>query len=277
MVPVTSNSPVPTWMQDDARMGKENIAAEDRIIPRVQLAAAISSPVTEGKVQAGSFYHTVLEEDLGECLDITILHHSKRYTLWQPRHMGGGILARASDARNWDNGPQTFEGIVPDKARPRYKVTWETGKTVGKDDGLGKWGSSDPENEDSAPAATLTHVLICVSPQVQGPFAVLLQRTGEGVAKSLLTKIDLDRAPIFGQKYVMGTKVDRKGTDEYHQYTFAKNGYVSQEQYEEFKELHKQFVELAPKVDDLKDPEAQGGGNTDADAEGKVSEDDVKY
>ena len=107
---VEDNSNVPDFMREDSRLGKENIGNDDRIIPRVQLAAAISTPVTEGKVEAGHFYHTVLEEDLGETLDIVIVHHSKRYTLWTPRHMGGGILARASDALNWDNGDQDVRG-----------------------------------------------------------------------------------------------------------------------------------------------------------------------
>ncbi len=275
------NSNVPDFMREDSRLGKENISNDDRIIPRVQLAAAISQPVTDGKVKAGNFYHTVLEQDLGPVLEnLTILHHSKRYTLWSPRHMGGGILARASDALNWDNGDQTFEGIQPDKSRPRHKVTWRTGLKVGKDIGLGKWGTSDPENEDSAPAATLTHAFICTAPSVPGPFAILLQRTGEGVAKSLLTKIDLDRAPIFGQVYNMGSKVDTKGSDDYHQYTFAKAGYVDQETYNEFRELHLQFVEDAPKVDDRNDPEAEGrreSGGDSGEADHGVSEDDVKY
>ena len=160
-------------------------------------------------------------------------------------------------------------------------MEWRTGKQVGKDIGLGRWGSSDPANEDSAPAATLTHVLICVAPSRPelGAFAVLLQRTGEGVAKSLLTKIDLDRAPIFGQKYRMGGKVDSKGSDEYHQYTFTKQGYVDQAQYEEMKAMNAQFTAMAPKVDDRNDPEAQRAQSDDGagDADHGVTEDDVAY
>lgn len=255
---VADPNATPDWMKEDGRLGKDKIGAEDRIIPRVQLAAAISTPVTEGKVEAGNFYHTVLEEDLGPELEIVFVNHTKRYTLWKPRHQGGGILARASDGRNWDNGDQKFDDIQPDKARPRHKVSYQTGEKVGKDIGLGAWGTSDPDNEDSPPAATLSHVLIAVCPTRPelGAFAILLQRTGEGVAKQLLTKIDLDRAPIFGQKYKMAGKVQPSQSGDYHQYTFTKAGYVDQTTYAEMKELFTQFEALAPKVDDREDPDA---------------------
>lgn len=255
---VADPNATPDWMQEDGRLGKDNISAEDRIIPRVQLAAAISQPVTDGRVEAGNFYHTVNEEDLGPELEIVFVNHTKRYTLWKPRHQGGGILARASDGRNWDNGNQKFGDIQPDKARPRYKVEYETGEKVGKDIGLGAWGTSDPANEDSPPAATLSHVFIAVCPSRPelGAFAILLQRTGEGVAKQLLTKIDLDRAPIFGQKYKMSGKVQPSASGDYHQYAFAKAGYVDREQYAELKLVFEQFEAMAPKVDDREDPEA---------------------
>lgn len=253
-------------------MGKESIQKDDLIIPRVALTAAISPAVVDGLCVAGHFFHAVTEQDLGPEMRIVSLLHQRRYTLWKPRWQGGGILARASNGRTWDIPNQIFDGIQPDKARPKYLVKWETGERVGRDEGLGAWGTSDPENEDSAPAATLAHVLLCVNiddPDM-GPFAIFLQRSAEPVGKQLLTKIDLDRAPIFGQIYRMGSKNAKNASgDDFFQYTFTKDGYVNADQYEEFKALHMSYKEGAFKVDDSTDLDADvssgsGGGDSAA-------------
>lgn len=273
----TSN--VPDFMRDDARMGKENIQADDLIIPRVALTAAISPAVVDGLCEAGHFFHAVTEEDLGPEMRIVPILHQRRYTLWKPRWQGGGILARSSNGKTWDVPDQTFDDIQPDKARPKYKVTWETGREVGRDIGLGRWGTSDPNNEDSAPAATLAHVLLCVNLDdlAMGPFAIFLQRSAEPVGKQLLTKIDLDRAPIFGQVYKMGAKNAKNAAgDDFFQYTFTKDGYVDADTYSKLKELHEQYSKGAFKVDDSTDIDAdegsKGGGEKKA-AEAAAKED----
>lgn len=264
--PATSNA-LPAYLQGRAS-GKENIDQSDMLIPRVALMQSTHPEVEEQKVQAGRFWHTVLEEDLGpELDDLVIVHHSKRYTLWKPRHEGGGILARASDGRHWD--PQyrgmTFE-IQPDKNRPRHKVTWAISKDgrVSKDEGLGAWGTSDPTNEDSQPAATLTHVLVCVRAKAMhmGPFVILLQRTSEKVAKGLLTKVNLDPAPIYAQIYKMGVKTDSGPSGDYKQYTFVKNGYAPEELIDKLEELNVQFTTAGVKYDESKgEPEADDAGS----------------
>jgi hypothetical protein len=256
-------------MQKDAGSGKENIDTEDMIIPRVALTQSLSDQVTEGLVGIGHFWHTILEEDLGETLeDLVVVHHSKRYVLWSPRHMGGGILARASDGRNWDKQfvGMKFE-VQPSKDRPRHKVIWEIDSApVGRDVGLGAWGTTDPDEPDSPPAATLTHVLVCVllsRPEI-GPFTILLQRTAEKVGKDLVTKINLDQAPIYGQVYKLSCKDDKAGNNEFLNYKFTKNGHVgTEDEYEACKKWNDMFTELGVTVDDSKDLEgANKGGAT---------------
>src|SRR4051812_34767143 len=82
-----SVSSLPAFMQEDAaaNSGKENIGREDMVIPRVALTQAVSPEAIDGRCEVGHFWHTVLEEDLGETLDLIIVHQSKRYTLWNPR------------------------------------------------------------------------------------------------------------------------------------------------------------------------------------------------
>lgn len=250
-------------MQADANTGKENISRDDVLIPRVALMQGISPEVNAGQAESGNFYHSVAEADLGPTLDIIIVHHSKRYTLWNPRHMGGGVLARASDGVNWDQ-PGEFE-IAPYKEKPKYKVKLSTGQKVGKDIGLGKWGSLDPENPDSAPAATLSHVLVCVAPELieMGPFVIFLQRSAEPVAKGLLSKVKMDQAPIYGQVYTASSFVQPSAGGEFNQFKFVKNGHVqSAELYEELKRQNGIFTETGVKTNDeheQADAEVAGG------------------
>lgn len=264
---------LPAFMQGDAasRAGKENIARDDMVVPRVALAQAVSPEVIEGRCENANFYHTVAEEDLGDVIDdLIILHHSKRYTLWNPRHAGGGVLARASDGAHWD---QDFDvEFAPFKDQPKLKVRYsaKAGDKVGRDVGLGKWGSLNPDDSDSPPAATLTHVLVCVSLSRigMGPFVVLLQRSAEPVAKLLLSKVNIDPAPIYGQIYSMSAKPQPSANGDFNQYVFAKNGHVEDEGiYLWAKEQHEAFKALGVKVDEAQEqrdiPDADGGGGGD--------------
>lgn len=261
-------------MQADAdASGKENIDSGDMIIPRLALTQSVSDPVEEGLISAGKFWHTILEEDWGAMVeDLVVLHYSKRYVLWSPRHMGGGILARASDGRNWD---EQFIGleweIQPYKDQPRHKVKWQIDSpAVGRDVGLGKWGTTDPANPDSSPAATLTHVLVCVSlsRMDQGPFTILLQRTAEKVGKDLLTKINLDKAPIYGQVYKLTATQENSASGDYYNYKFAKAGHVgTAEEYEFCKEWNRQLSTMAFKIDDSTE-EGTGASSSGDDGEG---------
>lgn len=266
-------------MQADATKGggKENIDTSDMIVPRMALMQALNEQVEQGLVGPGNFWHTILEESFGSELDdLVVVHHSKRYVLWSPRHMGGGILARASDGKHWD--PQ-FVGmsftVKPSKDRPRYEVEWKIDSPeVGRDVGLGAWGTSDPGdgktegNPDSPPAATLTHVLVCVllsRPDI-GPFTILLQRSAEKTAKDLLTKINLDSAPIYGQIYKLTAKTDTGPSGDFYNFKFTKNGHVATEaEYEAAKRWNEMFTLTGVKTDEGEaEGAASGGGERDS-------------
>lgn len=272
VVAPTNNANLPAFMAGKGASGKGNIDQSDMVIPRVALMQSTHEQVEEGKTKAGQFFHTITEEDLGSAIDdLVVVHHSKRYNLWKPRHEGGGILARASDGRRWD---EQFRGmefeIQPDKARPRHKVKWVISQDghVSRDVGLGMWGSSDPENVDSQPAATLSHVLVCVrlSALHEGPFVVLLQRTAEKVGKGLLTKISLDPAPIYGQIYRMSAKADSSASGDFYQYNFVKNGHVPDEGlFLKLEEMFNRLEAQGVKYDDERagdEGEAPGAGGT---------------
>lgn len=250
-------------MRDDARDGKENIDTSDMIIPRVGLMQAISPEVMDGRAASGNFFHTINEEDLGPKLKIVMLHHSKRYTLWMPRHAGGGIIARASDGQHWD--ADFSVEFAPYKDQPKKKVKYEAkkGDAVGRDVGLGRWGTMDPDNEDSGPAATLSHVFVarCLEHMELGPFVIFLQRSGEPVARQLLSKIQIANAPIYGQIFEMTSKQASGDSGDYNQYAFAKDGFVVDEaMYTEFKEQNGVYRRLGVKTNEEAPDEGGNGG-----------------
>lgn len=272
---------LPAFMQQDAATasGKENISRDDMVIPRVALTQAVSDEATDGRCEVGNFWHTVLEEDLGPDLNLIIVHQSKRYTLWNPRHSGGGVLARASDGKTWDSD---FEGEIQpykDDKRKKVKFSVKAGDKVGRDIGLGKWGTLDPDNEDSPPAATLSYVLVCIAPDRPevGPFVILLQRSAEPVARQLLTKINLDPAPLYGQIYTVGSKDQASDQGGFKQFTFAKNGHVQDaEMYELAKTFHEQFQSTEVKFDEnaaQTEVERETGGDTGGEGETKGGRD----
>lgn len=260
-------------MQQYSSMGKENIARDDMVVPRIALLQAVHPEVVNSLGESGHFFHTIAEEDLGDTLeDLVIIHHSKRYTLWNPRHEGGGVLVRASDGAHWDDD---FEGeIAPYKDRPKYKVKYSVkkGDRVSRDTGLGKWGTLDPDNSDSPPAATLTHVLVCclLDRLEMGPFVMLLQRSAEPVAKMLLSKINLDSAPIFGQKFRVSSKVvNNSSSQDYNQYVFTKTGHVpDQDVFNKLMEMHNAFREQGVKFDENAAQEEATGDGASAPTDG---------
>ena len=101
-----------------------------------------------------------------------------------------------------------------------------------------------------------------------GPFVILLQRSAEPIAKQLLSKVQLDPAPIFGQKYKMGSRLITNGDQSFNQYTFAKNGHVQDpDLYAFLKEQHIAFRDSGVKFDEEAerpaDPDAGDAGADD--------------
>ncbi len=214
--------------------GSADFETEDLIIPRVSLLQGISPAVMAGEAENKHFYHTIMNVDLGEQMRCVPILYRRQYTLWNPLHMGGGVIARASDGKHWDTDFNVQ--IAPYKDLPKKLVNYvgKKGDVVGRNLGFGAWGSADPENPDSGPAATLSHVFMMrdLDHWDLGPFIVFLQRSSEPVARALLTQIKLLedgrlKAPMFGQVYSASSKTATNAAgQEYNQYDFKHQGYV---------------------------------------------------
>lgn len=256
---------LPSFMQG-ATDGKEDIDNADLIIPRVALLQGISPSVMAGLGENGHFWHTINEMDLGPELEIVPIIYRKQVTLWNPLHMGGGIIARSSDGKVWDSDFDVQ--VAPYKDLPKKLVRYaaKRGDSVGLPNvpgsGLTAWGSADPENEDSGPAATVSHVFICraLDHMDIGPFAIFLQRSAERVGKELVTKIKTDKAPIYGQVLKLTCRtVPNDAGQEYNKPHFAKAGWVQDEAtFRALMEEHNVFKTTSFRVND-EDAMAEGG------------------
>lgn len=246
-----SSAKLPEYMRSQAGKGMEGMGAGDFEMPRVKLLQGISEELTmyDG-VKAGEFFHTLAERGLGTELSITILHISKRFVLWRPRWDGGGILARADDAIHWSPANAEFE-VSADKSK-RRKVKWCTKPTVAES-GLAEWGTSDPEDPNSQPAATLCYVVVVHLhdfPELS-PVALLLQRTALRGAKKLFGKLKVSGAPIFGLKFIAESVDDSSTAGDFKNWRFTSDGYVDEEQFAEFEAMHEGFGRTGVNVRDI--------------------------
>lgn len=261
---------VPDWMKKDVGKGTENIAPEDIDTPRLRLIQALSPELQQfNDLRAGNFFHPAAEHIFTKPFEVVTLYYDRRFILWQPRDAGGGILARADDGIHW-SPPNTKFQVKLDKKDGGQTVTWETAKTV-QESGLAEWGSMNPSDPNSAPAATrLLNFLFAfpANPELM-PAVFSFQRSSIKIGRKLLAKIKTVRAPLYGMKWLMSSFIDtnRVGQD-FHNIQIQGAGLIQdKDQYEQYKGLHEQFSQSGINVKDIE-------GLRDEDVEAPESVDD---
>jgi len=155
------SSSVPDWMRK-ASTGASfgNIDASDLKPPRLMVLAGQSPAVMNGTPGAnpGNFWISILNLNLGQSVTGTPILLRKTYQLWAPKVAGSeqkGPLASASDGIHWDQPNQTFKvKFPPSMGGGEYQ--WKILKTV-FENRMHKFGSSQPDDPGSKPAATLTY------------------------------------------------------------------------------------------------------------------------
>lgn len=243
---------MPAFMRQDAGRGMRDIKASDYEMPRIKLLQGISEELTQfNGLKAGEFFHTLTEKSLGSSIPIVPLYVSKRYVLWNPRWDGGGILARADDAIHWKPDRGEFK-VHTDKSK-RNEVVWKLAPTVAAS-GLSEWGTADPSDPKSQPAATLCYVIVADLPEHQdiSPVAIMLQRTAIIPARKFLGKLKISGAAIYGTRFIMSSFVENGDLGDYNNYRFAMDGFVDDEEmYNHYKSISEGFERSGVNVRDL--------------------------
>ena len=230
--------------------GTELMRQEDVEIPRLALLQALSDPVAEGDEKPGNFWHTVAEVNLGSELQIVPVFTSHSYILWKPRDQGGGILARADDGVHWNPPKGEFEIALPGKR----KTTWKLAKTVAESR-LDQWGSFDPDDSNSPPAATKCYnvaAYLLDFPEYS-PAVICLQRSAVKVAKKFVGKLMLTQAPSFGLVYTMSSIKDMNTAgQEFYNFKFTASGLLTDESvFKQTEAMYKHFKDMGLRVRDM--------------------------
>lgn len=270
-VPATDEATLnlPAFMQADAGLGKENIKQEDLEIPRLKLIQGLSPELTEyNDLRPGNFFHTASETIFDEPFRVVPIFMDRRYMLWRPRDSGGGILARADDGVHW-SPPQGEFDVVLDKKDGGHKVKWKLAKTV-EQSGLNQWGTMNPADPDSPPAATLMYNFVFAFPDMPElmPAVLTFQRSSIKMGRKFNTKLRSVRTPLFGTMWTLGAVVDsNKANQDFQNINIVGAGLVEYESmYNTYKDLYLGFRDMGLQVKDLETMQSDADANTPGEA-----------
>ena len=240
--PPVATSAVPSFMTQYVGQGTEDLSSNDVEVPRIKLLQSVSPELTElDDVKQGEFLHTVGEISLGKELRIVPLYIWQMFILWNPRDQGGGILARANDGVHW-NPPNGNFNVKINKGTK--EVVWRLAPTVAASK-LDQWGTYDPTDQKSPPAATRMYCMVAYLPDHPGlsPVVITLQRSAIKVARRFLGKLKITRAPSYGMFFTMSSEQDRNPAgDNFWNYKFTGAGFVEDlTEFNAYRELYEQF------------------------------------
>lgn len=233
---------VPDYMKEYAGMGTEDIGRDEILSPRLKLMQGLSPELQDyNELRPGHFLHTTDELILTEPTRCVIIIRDTRYILWRPRDSGGGILARADDGINWSPAQGEFT-VQLDKKDGGGTVTWKMAPTVIKS-GLHNWGTSNPKDPGSPPAATRMFNYLLAFPDYPEvmPAVLTLQRSSEKQGKDLNGRLLRSSSfPIFGLQFTLSSFQDTnsKGQDFMNVRMESAGRLPEQDLFQQYAEMH---------------------------------------
>lgn len=271
---------VPAFMRQDAGMGKENIGREDLEVPRLKLIQGLSPELQDyNDLRAGHFFHSAAEMIFDGPTLVVPIYMDRRYILWRPRDNGGGILARADDGIHWSPSSGQFT-VQLDKKDGGNTVTWKLAKTV-QQSGLANWGTLNPEDPNSPPAATLMYSFVLAFPEHADlmPAVLTFQRSSIKIGRRFNTKLKTVRTPLFGLQFELISFQDSnsRGQDFYN-ISMKGAGLVEDEGlYRTYKEMHLSFKDQGLSIKDIEGLQDEDPDAGDSDGEGEEDTGQARY
>lgn len=242
-VAVKEEGGVPAYLQDyKGPMRNSTMGSEDLIIPRIKLLQAINPEVTAfDAAKPGHFWHNVMNMDLGAELRFIPVLARKHYILFAPRGDTRTVLARAVDGVHWSPANEEFEIKLKGVPKP---VKWKTANTVAASK-LGEFGSSNPGDPQSPPAATLIYEYLAYLPDFQelSPVLICLARSGIKKGRGLNAKMEMRsmRVPQFAQVYTAKVTEEQSSDGPYFGWDFVSSGEATQDDFEIAQSLSTKF------------------------------------
>jgi len=244
--------------------GTVGIDREDVALPRISLLQMISKEVEEGLGRPGDFFHLLADQNLGPELKLIPIIVTKAFMLFRPRETGGGLLARSDDGVHWSPENSSYNVQLEPNGKT---VIWKTASTV-KASGLAEWGSSDPENPQSLPAATKMMNVLCWLPDFPelSPSVLTLQRSSLKPGKKFVGKLMMSQVSSFGLQFKMGSEKVVGPRGEYFSPTFTGDGFVMDEELvERLSSMYEHYESSGVKVQETgldEDETTSSGGSS---------------
>lgn len=238
---------MPDYLKGNESLGTEALGKGDFKVPRIKTLQPLNPEVKSfpGKAIPGEFWHTGTNRSLGSEFKFVPCIVSKRVILWRPRDDGnGGILAFSRDGKKWDSGGnQEFSVKLKNVKKP---VVWKTGKDV-QSSGLLDFGTSNPDEEKSAPAATLVYEYMAylVDNPEDSPVLLGVMKTGVGNARQLNTYLLSQRKPTTCMVIRCFADEEQQGNDTWHVPKFEPAGFSNENLFkigETIKEKYQDYV-----------------------------------
>lgn len=266
--PSTTN--LPAFMHGDMGAGKTDIGSEDLEQPRLKLMQGLSKELEAyNDLRPGNFFHTSSEEIFAEPFVGVPLFYEKRYILWRPQDDGGGILARADDGVHWSPSEGEFE-VKLNKADGGAKVVWKLASTVAQS-GLANWGTQNPEDSNSPPAATLMYNYLLAFPDHPDlmPAVFTFQRSGIKQGKRFNTRLKTTRGPIYGSKFMFTPiqETNSRGQDFWNVQVSGAGLIEDETLYRQYKDIHESFKGTGLKIRDIESLGEDDVGTNEAEGE----------
>ena len=203
-------------------------------MPVVRLLQGTSAAIKDhADAQPGMFWHDGMDESLGEEFQFVIASRKKRYLLMAPMDDGQGVLARADDAKTWDTVGE-WE-VQLDK---KTKAKWSIKNRDVKKSGLTEWGSYDPDDVNSPPAATLFYEYLTIIPGRKdiSPVMLVLARSAiKKAKKGLNDKVLMHRQngnPMQALVFRARPFTDNNASgQDFYNWQFTGAGYADEETY----------------------------------------------
>lgn len=244
-------SEAPDYLQGEKATGLEGLGNQDFKIPRIKLLQPLNPEISafQGKAIPSEFWHTGLNISLTTEFRFVPCIIQKRVILWNPREEGGGILAMSHDGVNWSQGAnKEFKIKLKNVKEP---VTWNTKGNVPQSKLL-EWGSYNPDDDESGPAATLSYEYLMYlydNPDLS-PIVMSCYRTMIPKAKQFNTALLMLKRPINSVLVKCSSQEAGEGGNTWHIPQFETQGYVEKEIFELTKSIAAKYAAYAPVEDD---------------------------
>jgi hypothetical protein len=254
---------VPDYLQGSAGGSQlQGIDNSDIALPSIRLLQATSEAVTMFDVaRAGIFWHTGFDMPLGSDLDFIICANRKKYMLMAPPNDPRKVLARSDDGIHWVPPNGVFEVRLKNVKKP---VVWETKPTVAAS-GLAEYGTFNPEDPDSPPAAVLMYEHLVILPEFAelGPaFFTFARSQIRKVRRELYPKVALHGnhgRPMQALRFRASVVEDKGPEGPFFNVTFSSAGWATKQQFDLACSMQEKFDRMRPRDPDPVDDVDMGG------------------